>query len=70
MAIIYDIMIASINEDIVITDQNGTQLMVNDSYAAGEIAHIMVDGLTVGVIEETDSGLIKVSYKDGSFEFL
>jgi hypothetical protein len=70
MAIIYDIMIASINEDVVITDQNGTQLMVNDSYAAGEIAHIMVDGLTVGVIEETDSGLIKVSYKDGSFEFL
>lgn len=56
--------------DIQVTDANGTTMTLTPptSETEGVIGEVTVDGIAVATIEQTEDGLIKTSYADGTFE--
>jgi len=56
--------------DITVTDANGTSLVITPPATdeAGVIGYVVIDGIAVATIEQTEDGLIKTSYSDGTFE--
>ena len=56
--------------DIQVTDANGTTMTLTPPTpeTEGVIGEVTVDGIAVATIEQTEDGLIKTSYADGTFE--
>lgn len=59
-----------VSGNIQVTDTNGTTITITPPATdeAGVIGEVTVDGIVVATIEQTDDGLIKTSYTDGTFE--
>lgn len=61
--------LADITAGATVTSQDGAVMVITPSTENnGTIATLSVDNVTVGTVEETTDGLIKVSYEDGTFE--
>lgn len=65
----YTAIFSELSGDITVTDINGTVMTIYPPEEGSNVlATVEVDGLVVAEITETENGLIKASYSDGTFE--